>query len=95
MWPTRKAGGGKGKGKGAAVVAGGVAVESVNADAKTFKLANNEKVYKFTDATVNKDMISVGAVLKLTYKDGSFDEVVAVETAPAKAEKVKRVKKAK
>lgn len=75
---------GKKGGKAPTIPAGYAKVESVDSTAKTFKLTDDAKTYKFTDATTNKDAIYAGAVIKVTLKDGSADEVSAIDTAPAK-----------
>ena len=85
---TASAKGGKNKG-GDAIPAGYAKVESADAAAKTFKLTADEKTYKYTDATVNKDQIYTGAVIKVTLKDGSADEVTSVDLAPPATHKKK------
>jgi len=76
-WAKGKKGGG-----GAAIPEGYSKIDSVDATAKTFKLAGDAKTYKFADGTTHKDWILPGAYVKLTLKEGSADEVTAVDSAP-------------
>lgn len=65
-------------------------VESVDQSAKTFKLVGDEIVYKFTDATVNKEKIEAGAVLKANLKEKTKDQVTSIDvplTVPPKPKK--------
>jgi len=60
-------------------------VASVDQDKKTFTLSGDDTTYSYTDTTPNKDKITVGAMIKVTLKDGSKTDVTFIEPAPSSA----------
>lgn len=90
---TAWAKGKKGKGGGSTVPAGYSTVQSVDTTAKTFKLANDEKTYKFRDTTENKNLIYTGSVIKVVVKQGSADDVTSVAGPPVKEKRGKKKNK--
>src|SRR5262249_39579393 len=72
--------------------AGYIKVATVDQDNKTFTLFGDDTNYKYTDTTPNKDKITVGAMIKVTLKDGSKTDVTFIEPAPSSAATPKKKK---
>jgi hypothetical protein len=67
-------------------------VASVDPDKKNFTLSGDDTTYTYTDTTPNRDKITVGAMIKVTLKDGSKTDVTFIEPAPSSAATPKKKK---